>query len=744
MELLVPQLMVEENGVGWQYKDCGENGFSSRELAVFHVESEHVYYDDEQKRCCRKVTPAEHARRIEEERFQEEILSFCRMGLCVGSFYPASGNGGGNGVDYDGILSKIKSGPAPSSIIVDHQYLNHDDRYYLVGVFGNNGTTTERIIGYLGTEKPSRTVLSPFREVVKELRVNEREERQRLSKAEKDGLEVERQRERGLRQIQSELQLEEKENRRLEKIRKREEKRLLKLRLREERKLERLKRREEWNLRRETRRLERKQRRFESLEEKVFNRTLSDYAKSVSREIIDEIVREIKTLERERERLERRFMREEKSAGKFIRKSVDSTINQLIRSESPRTHTPRIVKKYVREEFIAEYLEIRKKYARPLFAKEFRLESIIGYHHYLKEFGSWSQFLNEIGEKPPRIPQRTRKYTEEDLIQEYRRLEKELGRQPTYTDFRGRERLSGIHVSQYEKHFGTWGRFLEKVGGVKYATQKGPDKKALIKQFHDLKKKLGRRPTNRDVDKRCKYGVGYYRSRWGSYGRFLVDIGECQPGRFQQKKYTRKQLLEIYARVKKKTGHPPSQTDLRNNGVSESVYITEWGSWSRFKESVGDEINYHGKYTREDVMEAYRKARKDAGRVPHLREVIKYLNGTTLPVTRHFGGIKGLVEAMGDRYVRYNSVSLDTHYWRYLRARNELDRPPLMREYKEITGFWPDAACKRFGGYGKFVEYCEERLGQESPIEVLRVPDESMIQFNTPLENYPDLVSMKF
>ncbi len=89
--------------------------------------------------------------------------------------------------------------------------------------------------------------------------------------------------------------------------------------------------------------------------------------------------------------------------------------------------------------------------------------------------------------------------------------------------------------------------------------------------------------------------------------------------------------------LSKLQGHPPSQTDLRKIGISESVYITGWGSWSSFKNSVGDKITHHKKYTKEDVIKAYQKAKKEQGRIPHYTEIAAQMKGSLTPIKRYFG-----------------------------------------------------------------------------------------------------------
>ena len=91
MELLLPQLLVEEQEAGWRCKKCGDNGFKSRDRAIFHVESEHVYYDQEEHKWCGKISNEEYRVELEAQRFQEQLNDFCRVGLCAIELFPIPG-----------------------------------------------------------------------------------------------------------------------------------------------------------------------------------------------------------------------------------------------------------------------------------------------------------------------------------------------------------------------------------------------------------------------------------------------------------------------------------------------------------------------------------------------------------------------------------------------------------------------------------------------------------------------------
>lgn len=589
MELLLPHLLIEASRGGLRCRECGDKGFKNRDSAIFHVESEHVYYDNELHKWCRKVTMVEHRRELEEQQFQEHLRDFA--------------------------------------------------------------STCVSVAEVLHIPKKAKEKTSKSRKIETKPQVQRPQKVRLCSLAREDAI------------FSKELA-----------------------------------RLAEW----------------------IAQKSIDSAIQEVKQEALQErlLLRQMHSREQDALRLHRRAqkqqLREEYAYEKALKTSSEDTINDLFKDERTPIERPlrpvKVKVSYSREELIGEYRRVKDLLDRTLSAKDLKAQSIIPVSAFVDVFGSWYGFLKEIGEEVPRVRQQAPKYTEEELTEEYHRLEKDLGRQPVYTDFDGPKRTSRIHVSLYERRFGSWGRFLEKVGGKMYTTQRAVSKQDLIDNYYQVKEKLGRKPNHLEIGTYGLYKEGFYRGRFGSYGRFLVEIGECKLGIYLPQKYSQKQLLEIYSDVKCKIGRPPGQADLRRHGVSESAYIHEWGRWKAFKEFVGDKINYHGEYSREDIIVAYQKAKVAAGRVPHQKEIIKYTKRSIEPIKRHFGDFKGLIVAMGDTYIRHNIIPVETHVSRYMQARQQLGRPPNSREYLELTGVWPDSAASRFGGYRKFVAYCEDRI----------------------------------
>lgn len=597
MEFIHPHLLIGQDNRGWYCKECGESGFQSRDYAIFHIESEHVYYDQEQRKWLKKITLREHEEKIKQALFQEQLNELNTLGLNIDALQEGNGKIHTNDeIEYRPNLRKIRKTPHEPKKSISNRELKRDERAYAKG------------ISILCDEIEKKAIESEIHDL------------KRIEKEDK----------RQIREFESKKKL-----------------------------------------------------------------------------ILIERRKEIRHLERENQVIER-----------ILLKSTNETVNGLIKEEKTKEYTRKTsqVKKrktYSREELISEYRRVKDVLNRTLLVKDFQGPesfSRISSAHYIKDFGSWRSLLEELGEElPKRSYHRTQKWSEDDLFEEYHKLEERLGRQPVYTDFRGPKRTSKIHASIYERTFGSWGKFLETVGGVKYKTQKGPGKQALIDNYFEVKRKIGRRPKIREFDQHARYGVGYYRSHFGGYKKFLVEIGECN-GRPLNRKYTRQQLIDIYSKIKKEIGHPPSQTELRKHGISESTYITGWGNWKNFKDHIGDKINYHGKYTKKDVIDAYWKAKQEQGRIPHSREIAEHMKGSVEPIKRYFGGIRGLVESMGDRYMRHNKLPREKHVQRYLIARESLGRVPHLKEFKETTGYWPDSASKHFGGYTNYVQHCENLI----------------------------------
>jgi hypothetical protein len=81
-----------------------------------------------------------------------------------------------------------------------------------------------------------------------------------------------------------------------------------------------------------------------------------------------------------------------------------------------------------------------------------------------KKIGSWTKFAAELGED---IPEKKWKLSKKDLEEEFYRIKKLLGRTPTCTEY---TKLGKYNTTTVQRKWGSWTKFLEELGEQKNKT----------------------------------------------------------------------------------------------------------------------------------------------------------------------------------------------------------------------------------------------------------------------------------
>jgi len=183
-------------------------------------------------------------------------------------------------------------------------------------------------------------------------------------------------------------------------------------------------------------------------------------------------------------------------------------------------------KKVSKEELIDNYFKLKESLGRRPLKLECYNHSL-----YLKYFKSWYNFLRFIHEPiPVKLERETNGHTKEELISEYYRVKKILNRQPRAEDFKGKNKVALLNVSSYQDYFGTWNNFLKSINEPLHLCRV-KNKKELIYEYYRVKKILGRKPFCKDFTKKNNFirfeKSAYYRF-FGSWNNFLKSINESQ------------------------------------------------------------------------------------------------------------------------------------------------------------------------------------------------------------------------
>ncbi len=216
-----------------------------------------------------------------------------------------------------------------------------------------------------------------------------------------------------------------------------------------------------------------------------------------------------------------------------------------------------------KEQIVNEYWELKKKSGKQPMSRE-----LFGGTYFPLYWGSYQNFLTEIGE-PFRLF--TNKVTKDELIKEYFRVKKMIGKQPTNIFFSSNKK-NGVKYSlkKYQKEFGSWKGFLKSIGeplNQNNVFAKDISEKELIDNLKDLKNKLKRNIswTDLKVKTGSKYGEGKYRSKFGLEGmrKILTKIN----GNYRELNIPTSKIIKKLKERAKELGHIPKITEFGNTGI---------------------------------------------------------------------------------------------------------------------------------------------------------------------------------
>jgi Homing endonuclease associated repeat len=213
-----------------------------------------------------------------------------------------------------------------------------------------------------------------------------------------------------------------------------------------------------------------------------------------------------------------------------------------------------------KEKLIYELQQLRKKLKRPLFGKdvnEARRKGLVSPpYHFQRAFGSIPNAI-QAAEANKKY------YSREELISHLKLLYMKIGRIPRQNDFENNykpgERPS---LKAFLNEFGSISN-ARKVAGISNKQWKKFTKAELIEQLQNLGKKLGRKPTDRDIIAGCKKGEMASQTLFSREFGSLTDA--CKTAGFEVLKpsqYKDAELIKRLRELRKKLGKRIGWNDL--------------------------------------------------------------------------------------------------------------------------------------------------------------------------------------
>jgi superfamily II DNA or RNA helicase len=354
-------------------------------------------------------------------------------------------------------------------------------------------------------------------------------------------------------------------------------------------------------------------------------------------------------------------------------------------------------------DFIGNYKQAGKvrEYLEGLNARDEKTLDKDGKPEYHYPYGCEVKFDKEVIE----LFKEQEGVTKEDLLTNYIKVKEALGKQPTIGDIN----QNGDYTAYYYiKAFGAWNVFLESVGDIGNLNEE-----ILRNAYYEVKEKIGRIPTKKDIDKNCEFTSGAYARFWGTWKKFLASIGEIQleenyekkvaekyrqSRRRKNKRATDEDLILDYQRVKDLIDKQPLGVDYNKYGrYALNTFVYRWGSWSNFLEVAGETSHQQRNVREEELIENYKMVRNELGKIPTITQLKELGRYGIHHYKNSFGGYKEFLRHIGEKTVKEQLIE------EYIKVKEVLSRQPTAKEFSEHSLWTWNSIDNHFGGWNKFL-----------------------------------------
>jgi hypothetical protein len=259
-------------------------------------------------------------------------------------------------------------------------------------------------------------------------------------------------------------------------------------------------------------------------------------------------------------------------------------------------------------------------------------------------FGTWTGALEEAG-----LPSDGIHYVEasdEELVEDIRRVGQEIGETPTTTDYLERGHWSPAAVAS---HFGSWAAGLEAAGYDPLRDEAGRiSKDTLADDLERVADEVGGVPAHGEYQEHGEHAVSTFQLRFGSWADALVETGVA-PEDYSPRGAETEQLLDDLRRVARELGRSPTTTEYadRGNWTPPTLYI-RFGSWDDTLSAAGlGPTGY--KPPREDLLSDIRRVCDEVGHPPSRDEYREHGEYPYQAVATRFGSWDGALLDAGLR-----------------------------------------------------------------------------------------------
>lgn len=308
---------------------------------------------------------------------------------------------------------------------------------------------------------------------------------------------------------------------------------------------------------------------------------------------------------------------------------------------------------------------------------------------YQRRFSSWTKSLEAAGVNSDNKT----KYSEEELLKELRRLDRDLGRAPHADEM---TELSNFGKNTYTYRFGSWRNALAAAGLEPDVGGNRVSDEELLNEIHRLADIVGGTPSAKEMDELGEYGTTTYDSRFGGWTAAVVAAGLIP----NEQRISTSELLNELNRLHDELGNVPRREDMNTYGkYSEGPYYDRFGNWTNALESAGIEPKFHREFDEDDLIKDIQDVADQLGRPPLRKEMGEYGKFSISTFARYFDSWSDAIRTAGYEPILERDIP-EKDLLASLRAfTSSLGRPPTREEMDAEGPYSGSTYVRTFGGW---------------------------------------------
>lgn len=242
------------------------------------------------------------------------------------------------------------------------------------------------------------------------------------------------------------------------------------------------------------------------------------------------------------------------------------------------------------------------------------------------------------------------KYTDEDLLDEIRRLNEELGHPPSLQEFRNHGTYS---ATTYYNRFGSWSEAVERAGFESSEPERRIATSDLLDELQRLADEHGSPPSVKLMNEHGKYSASAYKRRFGSWNEALEAAG-FDPQAFDSK-IPESALVAELRELAANSDSPPTFEEMEKDGdYGARTYIRRFGSWNEALAYAGLEVNTEQEISSEQLQNELKRVAEKLGKQPSAREMDEYGKYAVATYQRRFGSWSEALESVFDESLTHD------------------------------------------------------------------------------------------